>query len=179
MGAFLKAKDETISALQQQLKTSKNNQLTQEATRNYKDTGRSRFHFHPNDVGDMLGTYVLLSSRTSVILRTISTSRSSTLLQPKRKTCPDRFPWLSSFLNRCEIRYLLATSAKTMSPPFPESCLPETLCITRKSRRRKTNILVKLHKDIGPVLEVLLHTAIQTLGSLDDTVSTGTLLSEC
>ena len=46
IGAFLKAKDETILALQQQLKTSENNRLTQEAIRNYEDGGRSGFHFH-------------------------------------------------------------------------------------------------------------------------------------
>ena len=58
MGAFLKAKDETISALQQQLKTSENNRLTREAIRNYEDTCRSGLHFHPDDVGDVLGTYI-------------------------------------------------------------------------------------------------------------------------
>ena len=57
-GAFLKAKDETISALQQQIKTSENNRLTREAIHNYEDTSRSRFHFHTADVGDVLGTYV-------------------------------------------------------------------------------------------------------------------------
>ena len=57
-GTFLKAKDETISALQQQIKTSENNRLTQEAILDYEDTGRCGFHFHPDDVGDVLGTFV-------------------------------------------------------------------------------------------------------------------------
>ena len=40
-GAYLKAKDETISVLQQQVKTEQNKRATQEAIRNYEDTGRS------------------------------------------------------------------------------------------------------------------------------------------
>ena len=48
-----------------------------------------------------------------------------------------------------------------------------------KEQKEKDETLVKLHKDFDPVLQVLLHTAIQTLRSPDDTVSTETLLSEC
>lgn len=59
LARFLKAKDETISGLQQQTKTSENKRLTQEAIRNYEDTGRSGFHFHLDDVSDMLGTFVI------------------------------------------------------------------------------------------------------------------------
>ena len=62
-GAFLKAKDEAISALQQQIKTSESNRLTREAICNYEDTCRSRFHFHLDDVGDLLGTYAFLHIR--------------------------------------------------------------------------------------------------------------------
>ena len=57
-GAFLKAKDETISALQQQIMTFENNRLTREAIRNYEDAGKCGFHFHLDDVRDVLGTFV-------------------------------------------------------------------------------------------------------------------------
>ena len=40
-GAYLKAKDETISVLQQQVKSAENKRSTLEAVRNYEDTGRS------------------------------------------------------------------------------------------------------------------------------------------
>ena len=59
VGCYLKAKDETISVLQQQVKTAENERLTQEAIRNCEDTGRSGFHFHPDDVGDLLHTFVI------------------------------------------------------------------------------------------------------------------------
>ena len=58
-GAYLKAKDETIFVLQQQVKTAENKCSTQEAIRNYEDTGRSGFQFHPDDIGDLLHTYVI------------------------------------------------------------------------------------------------------------------------
>ena len=58
-GAYLKAKDETIFVLQQQVKTAKNKRLTQEAIRNYEDIGRSGFHFHPYDMGDVLHSFVI------------------------------------------------------------------------------------------------------------------------
>ena len=48
-----------------------------------------------------------------------------------------------------------------------------------KEQKEKDDTLVKLHKDFAPVLQVPLHTAIQTLWSPDATVSAETLLSEC
>ena len=58
-GAYLKAKDATIFVLQRPVKTSENKRLTQEAIRNYENTGRSGFHFPPDDVGDLLDTFVI------------------------------------------------------------------------------------------------------------------------
>ena len=131
-GAFLKAKDETISALQQQIMTFENNRLTREAIRNYEDLDSTSILM----VSAMCSAP--LSSCTSVIFRTNSTSRSSASIPPNRRTCPERSQWLPGFVKLCGTRYLLVTSATTMSPPLFESCLPETICITRKSRRRKT-----------------------------------------
>ena len=45
--------------MQQQIKTLEDKRLTKEAIRNYEDTGRSRFDFHPDDTGDMLDTFVI------------------------------------------------------------------------------------------------------------------------
>ena len=53
--SYLKAEDETISVLQQQVKTEQNKHATQEAIRH---TGRSRFRFHHDDIGDLLHTFV-------------------------------------------------------------------------------------------------------------------------
>ena len=48
-----------------------------------------------------------------------------------------------------------------------------------KEQKEKDDILVKLHKDFAPVLQMLLHTAIQTLRSPNDTIYVETLLSKC
>ena len=48
-----------------------------------------------------------------------------------------------------------------------------------KEQKEKDDILVKLHKDFAPVLQMLLHTAIQTLRSPNDTIYAETLLSKC
>ena len=48
-----------------------------------------------------------------------------------------------------------------------------------KEQKEKDDALVKLHKEFAPVLQVLLHTALQTLQEPDDTVSADTRLSEC
>ena len=45
-------------------------------------------------------------------------------------------------------------------------------------QKSKDDALVKLHKDFAPVLQVLLHTALQTLREPDDTHSAETLLPE-
>ena len=58
-GVCLKAKGETISVLQQQVKAVENKCSTQEAIRNYENTSRSGFRFHPDDVGDLLDTFVV------------------------------------------------------------------------------------------------------------------------
>ena len=52
--AYLSAKDKTIPALQQQDK-----RKTQEAICNYEDTGGSSFCFHPDDIGDLLHTFII------------------------------------------------------------------------------------------------------------------------
>ena len=57
--AYLSAKDETISALQQQVKTEQDKRKTQEAIRDYEDIGRSSFRFHPDDIGDLLHTFII------------------------------------------------------------------------------------------------------------------------
>ncbi len=45
-------------------------------------------------------------------------------------------------------------------------------------QKSKDDALVKLHKEFAPVLQVLLHTSLQTLREPDDTHSAETLLSE-
>ena len=40
-------------------KTEQNKRATQEAICNYEDTGRSGFQFYPDDIGDLLHTYVI------------------------------------------------------------------------------------------------------------------------
>ena len=57
--AYLSAKDEIISVLQQQVKTKQDKRKTQEAIRNYEDTGRSSFRFHPDDISDLLHTFII------------------------------------------------------------------------------------------------------------------------
>ena len=47
-----------------------------------------------------------------------------------------------------------------------------------KEQKEKDETLVKLHKDFAPVLQVLLHTAIQILRSPNGTVPAKALLSE-
>ena len=58
-GAFCKAKDESISVLQQRIKKEQNKRATQEAICNYEDRGRFGFHFHPQDIGDLLHTFAI------------------------------------------------------------------------------------------------------------------------
>ena len=58
MAAYLSAKDETIAALQQQVKAEQDKRRTQEAIRNYEDTGRSTFRFHPEDLGSLFDTFI-------------------------------------------------------------------------------------------------------------------------
>ena len=58
-GACLKAKDETNSVLQQQVKNEQNKRATQEAIRNYEDTSRSEFRFQPDDISNLLHTFVI------------------------------------------------------------------------------------------------------------------------
>ena len=59
MAAYLSAKDETIAALQQQVKAEQDKRKTQESIRNYEDTGRSSFQFHPDDIADLMHTFVI------------------------------------------------------------------------------------------------------------------------
>ena len=47
-----------------------------------------------------------------------------------------------------------------------------------REQREKDDALMKMHKEFAPVLQMLLHTSIQTLRESDDTVSAKTLLSE-
>ena len=48
-----------------------------------------------------------------------------------------------------------------------------------KEQKEKDDALVKLHKDFAPMLQVLLHTTLQTLREPEGTVFVDTLLSEC
>ena len=57
--AYLSAKDKTISTLQQQVRSEQDKRKTQEAIRNYKDTGRSSFRFHPDEIADPMHTFVI------------------------------------------------------------------------------------------------------------------------
>ena len=57
--AYLSAKDKAISTLEQQVKSEQDKRRTQEAIRDYDDTGRSSFSFHPEDVGDLLHTFII------------------------------------------------------------------------------------------------------------------------
>ena len=83
--SYLKAKDETISVLQEQVKSEQNKRATQEAIRNYEDIGRSSFLFHPHDLADL---FTPLSSLTFVTKTINDTITISTWLPPNRKTCP-------------------------------------------------------------------------------------------
>ena len=57
--SYLKAKDKTISVLQQQVNTEQNRRATQEANCNYEDTCRSSFLFHSDDLADLFHTFVI------------------------------------------------------------------------------------------------------------------------
>ena len=57
--AYLSAKDKAISSLEQQVKLEQDKRRTQEAIRDYDDTGRSSFSFHPEDIGDLLHTFII------------------------------------------------------------------------------------------------------------------------
>ena len=48
-----------------------------------------------------------------------------------------------------------------------------------REQKEKDDALVKLHQDFASVLQVLLHTALQTLSEPNGHVSADTLLSEC
>ena len=57
--AYLTAKDKAISSLEQQVKLEQEKRKTQEAIRDYDDTGRSSFSFHPEDISDLLHTFII------------------------------------------------------------------------------------------------------------------------
>ena len=57
---YLSAKDKAISDLQQQVQFEQEKRKTQEAIRDYDDTGRSSFYFHPEDIGDLLHTFIIM-----------------------------------------------------------------------------------------------------------------------
>ena len=61
--AYLSAKDETITALQQQVKAAQDKAKTQEAIRNYEGTGRSSLLFHPDVIADLMHTFIILHNR--------------------------------------------------------------------------------------------------------------------
>ena len=62
---YLSAKDKAISDLQQQVQLEQNKRKTQEAIRDYDETGRSSFQFHPQNISDLLHTFVIPHIRNS------------------------------------------------------------------------------------------------------------------
>ena len=57
--AYLSAKDKTISTLEQHVKFERDKCRMQEAIRGYDGTGSSSFCFHPDDIGNLLHTFII------------------------------------------------------------------------------------------------------------------------
>ena len=173
--AYLTAKDKAISSLEQQVKLEQEKRKTQEAIRDYDDTGRSSFSFHPEDIGDLIHTFII----------------------PHIRDLDDRQYYLDLDMNTAKpedlsrgISMVSSLSKKVKNGIFQRnlrsnqlSTLPRELSDLESKyysveQKSKDDALVKLHKEFAPVLQVLLHTSLQTLREPDDTHSAETLLPE-
>jgi len=175
MASYLSAKDETIAALQQQVKAEQDKRRTQEAIRNYEDTGRSSFQFHPDDIADLMHTFVIPYIRNLDDQKYYSDLDMATALPEDLSRGISMVTNLpKSVKNGIFQRNLRSNQLSTL--PRELSDLESNYY--SGEQKSKDDALVKLHKEFAPVLQVLLHTSLQTLREPDDTVSAETLLSE-
>ena len=175
MAAYLSAKDETITALQQQVKAEQDKRKTQESIRNYEDTGRSSFQFHPDDIADLMHTFVIPHIRELDDQKYYSDLDMATALPEDLSRGISMVTNLpKSVKNPIFQRNLRSNQLSTL----PRECSDLESKYYSVEQKSKDDALVKLHKDFAPVLQVLLHTSLQTLQEPDDTVSAETLLSD-
>ena len=150
--------------------------MTQEAIRNYEDTGRSGFCFHHEDIGDLLHTFV------NPHIRDLDDQRYYYNLDMATAELKDLPRAISMLVNlpkavkKSDFQRNLRTNQVSTLPRELSSLDSKYYS---KEQKEKDDALVKLHKDFAPVLQVLLHTALQTLREPGNTVSSDTLLSEC
>ena len=175
MAAYLSAKDETIAALQQQVKAEQDKRKTQESIRNYEDTGRSSFQFHPDDIADLMHTFVIPHIRELDDQKYYSDLDMATALPEDLSRGISMVTNLpKNVKNPIFQRNLRSNQLSTL----PRECSDLESKYYSVEQKSKDDALVKLHKDFAPVLQVLLHTSLQTLREPDDTVSAETLLSD-
>ena len=147
----------------------------QEAIRDYNDTRRSSFCFHPDDISDLLHTFIIphirdLDDRQYYFDLDMDTAKHEDL--------------------SCGISMVTNLSKKVKNGIFQRalrtnqlSTLPRELSDLESKyysseQKSKGDALVKLHKDSALVLQVLLHTALQTLQEPNDKHSAETVLSK-
>ena len=173
--SYLKAKDETISVLQEQVKTEQSKRATQEAIRNYEDTGRSTFRFHSDDFGDLLHSFVNphirdLDDQQYYYDPGMATAKPEDLSRAISMVV--NLP--KAVKNGIFQRNLRSSQVSTL--PRERSSLDSKYY--SREQREEDDALIKMHKEFAPVLQVLLYTSIQTLREPDDNVSAVTPLSE-
>ena len=171
-GTYLKAKDETIFVLQQQVKTEQNKHATQEAIRNYEDTGGFGFCFHPQDLSDLLHTFVIPH------IRDLDDQRYYYNLDMATVEPEDLSQAISMVVNLLQAvknpifqRNLRSNQVSTL----PRELSSFDSKYYSKEQKEKDDALVELHKDFAPVLQVLLHTPSKLSGN----PMTMSLLTHC
>ena len=171
---YLSAKDKAISDLQQQVQFEQEKRKTQEAIRDYDDTGRSSFYFHPEDIGDLLHTFIIphirdLADRQYYFDLDMETAKPEDLSRGISMVSS-----LSKKVKNGIFQRNLRSNQLSTLPRELSDLESKYYSVEQKS---KDDALVKLHKEFAPVLQVLLHTSLQTLREPDDTHSAETLLS--
>ena len=164
-----------ISDLQQQVQFEQEKRRTQEAIRDYDDTGRSSFYFHPEDIGDLLHTFIFphirdLADRQYYFDLDMETAKPEDLSRGISMVSS-----LSKKVKNGIFQRNLRSNQLSTLPRELSDLESKYYSVEQKS---KDDALVKLHKEFAPVLQVLLHTSLQTLREFDDTHSAETLLSE-
>ena len=155
--AYLSAKDKAISTLEQQVKLEQDKRRTQEAIRDYDDTGRSSFRFHPDDISDLLHTFIIphirdLDDRQYYFDLNMDTAK------PEDLSCGiSMVTNLSKKVKNGNFQRALCTNQLSTLPRELSDLESKYYSGEQKS---KDDALVKLHKDFAPVLQVLLHTAL-------------------
>ena len=172
---YLSAKDKAISDLQQQVQFEQEKRKTQEAIRDYDDTGRSSFYFHPEDIGDLLHTFIIphirdLADRQYYFDLDMETAKPEDLSRGISMVSS-----LSKKVKNGIFQRNLRSNQLSTLPRELSDLESKYYSVEQKS---KDDALVKLHKEFAPVLQVLLHTSLQTLREPDDTHSAETLLPE-